>query len=344
MESRRSDRRRQREPAAEVSGSGSARSEPLTLASRIFGWTNNLLASAIVIAIALTFGLQAIGLWHESRPSDRSVEAETARRSVARAESAIRWNLGAWSGHWTRDEFQGTRDELQARLIDRLTDILSLDRSAIGFSTETTTRLVHSLSQRTLKWRGDSGDEVHLQDGPVPLALAVRSDSSGARRIVAWGVALPGARSDAASISGDDPQPQRSVPLPEPDPQTSGNAVASPDAADSPTGPTRHWVLTLCRPNDDSAERSAADRQLPAECDITFAVDDPSGGRLIGFRSAARIDRLMAAIDSRRHDNGESPLTWNVTAEEAWGSSGDSEPTHVRLLLGQDGIRGLWTE
>ncbi len=337
----------------------------MSLARRIVGWTNNLLASALVIALALTFGLRALGLWSDVRPEARTpfVPLPSSIAASGGSRSLVEWSLGSWSGRWRRDEFVGSRASLLDRMAIDLESILRQGETSGSFDTPASVRLLDRLApEQAVRSVGDSG-EVHVIAGPVPLGAAIRRDPSGTRRIVAWGIAMPG-----ETISDVDRNPD-APPVPEPDPATASletraadSTAADFDARDrtareteTETEPNRRWVVTLCRPADERGRPAAAsgsiddrsfeaDADLPADCEITFAIDDPAAGRLVGFRSALRLDRLIAAIDAARAAEHRSPLRWNVTVGEAVGSADPPERTSIRLTVDAGGIRGFRVE
>jgi hypothetical protein len=248
--------------------------------------------------------------------------------------------------------------------------ILRQGETSGSFDTPASARLLDQLApEQAVRSVGDSG-EVHVIAGPVPLGAAIRRDPSGTRQIVAWGIAMPG-----ETISDVDGNPD-APPVPEPDPATASLETraadsTAPDSAardrnaretETETEPNRRWVVTLCRPADERGrpadergrptaasgsfdDRSfEADADLPADCEITFAIDDPAAGRLVGFRSAMRLDRLIAAIDASRAAEHRSPLRWNVTVGEAIGSADPPDRTSIRLTVDAGGTRGFRVE
>lgn len=360
--------RKRRRSASDERASTATDRPPLSLARRIVGWTNNLLASALVVALALTFGLRALGLWSDVRPEPRTplVPLPSSIGSSDRTSSLAEWSLGSWSGRWRRDEFVGSRDSLLDRMAIDLEAILRQGETNGSFDTPASVRLLDRLApEAAVRSVGDSG-EVHVIAGPVPLGAAIRRDASGTRRIVAWGIAMPG-----ETLADVDENPD-APPMPEPDPATESLETRADDSTESTLGgiasrdriaaetetesePRRRWVVTLCRPADKrgpSADQRGpiddrsleADSDLPADCEVTFAIDDPAAGRLVGFRSTARLDRLIAAIDASRAAKARPPLRWNVTVGEAIGSADPPERTSIRLTVDAGEVRGFRVE
>lgn len=316
-----------------------ASSTPQSLGQRIWGWTNNLLASAIVLLIAVTFGWQAINSWHSVRPEAESAEDSSSNQSTP--DSAIAWTFGFGSGRWSREELQATRSQAHKQLVERLSRVvLAANESTTFFASAQTDELLKTLVKRAPQWESEEG-VVYLQDGPIPLALAARraprasaeSDEASALQVLAWGLALPGPAPGEPEAASSDNAGADEL-LPEPDPETSPELAAIEKE--------RLWVLTLCQLA--AAPGSVSNVQLPSGVELTFAVDNPQGGRMIGFRSTLDAQALQASFDQFVQVHRQTTLGWRVEGDSLSAISQDNQGILIQAAWSDGQATGVWTE
>lgn len=331
-----------------------------SLSQRIWGWTNNLIATSVVLVIAVTFGWQAISSWHSVRPEPRSSSVVERSSSLS---SAVSWSLGEGSGRWSREELQATRPQAHAYLIQQLKQQFELSDDGAGYSSPQTDRLLAELLKKPAQWESPQG-VVYLQDGPIPLALAARklqgedALSPTTLQVVAWGLALPGPAPE--SDLGSERQPYGSVeprsddsmtidsmtvdsmPMePEPDPATHPESSQSIERS-------QLWVITLCRPSGPSRPSSPAEDsesiRFPDQIEITFAVDDPRGGKMIGFRTELSDRSFQTTIDQMIRDQRGSELRWIIDGDQISGASLDDSELVIQATRSDGTLTGVWTE
>ena len=185
-------------------------------AKRVYGWTCNLLATAIVLWAGLTFGRQVLQWWrNDPAPAGFQQEAAAVLGEDALGTPGqpldLRW--GDFTGSLRHVEFTGDRSAARAEL-RRLCES-ALPRA--GFPTSppgpAESRLLASLAQRPPNAETPDGWLIYEQAGPIPLVAAVgepslekvadaavpsednESETTGevapaSRRVVSWGLGI----------------------------------------------------------------------------------------------------------------------------------------------------------
>ncbi|MCA9105642.1 MAG: hypothetical protein KDA83_09470 [Planctomycetales bacterium] len=296
------------------------------------GWTNNLLASAIVLLIALTFGWQAVKSWHFTDGGEPFATPMTP----AVDDAATHWTLGRGNGSWSREEIDGTRLQVRQAVIGRLAKLLDHPESLVGFETDGSAKLLESLLRRPPQWES-AGGMVYWQEGPIPLALAAtKPTSTQPARVVAWALALPGPVENLEPRdSGADEATAPNVPIPEPETAT-GSAAPG-------TEPRRLWAVTICR-NVSSGGAEPTSFELPPGLELTFAVDNMQTGQVIGFRSNLSAESFRQSIDQFVQTQRKVALRWNTTEHELSAVSVGNSAIAIQATFDSNGWSGVWTE
>ena len=248
------------------------------LGRRITNWTSNLLATAIVIVIALVAGTQLISYWVPNG----------ARAEVADSELADAWpaldacslQFGAAPFELIREQMTGDEEAVKLQLQNHCRRVLEddpLPARAIGPQEqkmiESSVELI-PVEQRAGKWRifhsqkfavESDGGQAELSS-QLPIVLGIRDDcpdqsseSGMTSRLVVWGIALAGEDETWTTYVGKSA------------PQTS--------LAKLP----QNWI--------------------PANSRRTLAISDKNGGSLIGFVGGP-IEEAIDFYDRLATENG----------------------------------------
>jgi hypothetical protein len=204
-----------------------------SVARRVSGWTTNLLATAIVVLIALLFGRQLIALWRAPEPFP-SVRAENQLAAFDDPLTPLQLEFGNSPMVLHRQPFLGDLDEALQQLCQACAEQLKqLPRPASKTVSAAEASLLARVTKRPpLKLVWPDGALYQLDDSlPVVVGTKLvagdpRAGSVGnlTERVVTWGIAVPGADEGwtlyAFGTQGDDVQSESaadnavSVPLP----------------------------------------------------------------------------------------------------------------------------------
>lgn len=260
-------------------------------ASRLIGFTNNLLATSIVIVVALAVGNQLISLW--GREDAANVNASSMTTAWPAIEScAIEFGNRPYS--MTRQRINGNADRAVQYLSEKCQSILRSEPDPIGPTGEAESRMITDAETLTPlatdegKWRLFQVKNPGGESLPMVVGLRDNCESNsteGSSRLVTWGIAMPLGESD--------------------------------------------WTALVCCTNAGSDQRRSELMELltPAEARRTLGINGDNGGKLIGFtggepESAKRFYQQLAErknwtlMDWRRTgDSWQSKLLSNSSDE-----------------------------
>lgn len=309
-------------PTQEESENSQAQSA--SLGRKVVGWTNNLLATAVILLVVLTFGFQTIQWWYPKAPVSEKDP------SPILGHSALQLDFGDLGGRWKRTEFAGTAQELLAEMISLTRREMTsggvefcLPESASWAS------LSAHLQQQTAAWSDEQGHRIYLQDGPIPLAVACRvavdeiapSDTEADRLLVGcWTLALPAGNLTSAPVG-----PQ------------STNGFDQGDAG--------AWTLVLCQPRPGTLWEKGKHRPIPELFAAEFSVVDDAGESLHKFSTGKSLAETRDKIDQYWHEQGWTKIQWTETAARVQGIcvANSNRKIRVDLISTPQGTQGLVT-
>ena len=260
-------------------------------ASRIVGFTNNLLATSVVIVVALAVGNQLITLW--GRQDSSNIDA-TNMTSVWPAIENCAIEFGGRPYSMTRQQIEGDTDRAVEYLSEKCQKLLRAEPDPVGTVGESEARMIADAKSLTPlamdegRWRLFQVKNPNGDNLPMVVGLRDNCDSiseSGSSRLVTWGIAMP---------SGE-----------------------------------KAWTALVCSTNAGTDQRSSEllDLLTPLDSRQTLGINGDNGGKLIGFtggepESAKRFYQQLAErknwtlMDWRRTgDSWQSKLLPN-SAEE----------------------------
>jgi hypothetical protein len=305
----------------------SSQAQSASLGRRMVGWTNNLLATAVILLVVLTFGFQTIQSWYPKAPESGAVLST----SPILDDSAFQLDFGDVGGRWKRADFVGTDPEL-------FTEMISLTRREIASGnldfraqeTASWAALSDHLQRQTAAWSDDQGHRIYVQDGPIPLAVAclLASDratppDSEPRSLLmgCWTLALP-----AGSLKPTAEGPQRTTGFDEDD----SNA----------------WTLVLCQPQPGSLWEKGSQQLVPDFFSAEFSVVDDTGQTLKKFKAERSLAETRDKIDLYWHEQGWTKIQWLESATRVQGIcvTDSGRKIRVDLLSTPEGTQGLVTD
>ncbi len=262
------------------------------LGRRIVAWTSNLLATAVVMVIALVAGTQLVSYWVPEEST-----AETSGFELADAWpvfDACSLEFGAAPFELVREHATGGEDVVIRMLQDRCRRVLennTLPARAIGPQEqkliETSTQLT-PIEQQSGKWRifrsqkfpGEGDLEAQELSSQLPLVLGIRDDcpdqsaeSGMTSRLVVWGIAL----------AGDDETWTTYV----------GNAATKSNSAHR----QQNWI--------------------PRFSKRTLAISDQKGGALVGF-VGGDVTEAIGFYNDLANQNGWTLASPWQESNEGW--------------------------
>jgi hypothetical protein len=291
------------EPSPELSG--------FALASRrVIGWTTNLLATGIVLVLALGMGRELVRWWGVgSQPPAMSADPNPAGSQVD--PQSLEFGHGDYS--LTRQSLAGAREAALGRLRELCREALAADAAGLSPPTASETAFLQRTASREPLEEQPGRWQLHYFEDAFPLlvgvrnapaevrpggrdppvehrpdagatGLADRARSGGSqRRVLAWGLAVPAGENEwslytyrAARPAGSSAEPGRTTP----DPLGSRKLLAD---VQLPTGARRTLAL---RGQPGEATIGFTGRGLPEtwrkELDAWFAAQ---GWQSDGWRS-----------------------------------------------------------
>lgn len=239
-----------------------------TVANRVAGWTNNLLATSIVILIAVTLGLGALKMWGDK--DDAADSAGTSEASQSRLWETEEWvSFGRGDRATERREFGGSSDQAVDLIIERGLELAAeLDVNRLPPPVSSELAFLASIKELPPRRKTDSGLASYLLDGPIPMVVTIATfdnersirdgqpnDLESDRRVVSWGLALP----FSVSVHGGDTAsggPEADIENPE-----AGKPDVGNDRAAEVSALTR-WTLFAFRSPTSQSEVSRLPGQL----------------------------------------------------------------------------------
>lgn len=291
------------------------------------GWTNNLLATAVILIVVLTFGFQTIQWWYPKVPAGRDSSAP----SPILDETALQLDFGKRGGRWKRASFAGTQRELVAEMIALTRREIATGGLAFrAQDSESWATLAGRLQDQSAAWSDDQGHRIYVQDGPLPLAVAClardndasRSESTAATLLVGcWTLALPAGR-----LEGTPDSPQSSSGF------TEGNSST--------------WTLVLCHPQPDEVSAKSGLQPLPELFSSEFSITDDAGQTLKKFKTQKSLGETRAKIDQYWHEQGWTEIQWSENARQVQGicRADSNRKIRVDLIPTPTGTQGLVTD
>jgi len=307
-------------------------------------WTSNLLATAVVIIIALAVGTQLVSSF---RPDEASPESEIGKLANAwPALESCALEFGDSPVQLHRESIIGDRKQAVEALVNRCR--LALEQKALPLNSEASNdpigqtqnsdsnnqsqndlvaKIVNStvappIEEKKGEWRifhvETTDSHQHL-----PLVVGVRDnlDSKSDRRnsdsrktqtqMVVWGLAMPvnsKIKSDTTTTTAEPTESKAN--------SKSKNASTSDDSI-------AQWTTFVARRVPDGAAERQKAKLIPEGAKRTLAIAEPNGGSLIGFQCA----NVQSAIDY--YNQLATSSSWKTT--QPWRQKADSWSAQFKL-------------
>lgn len=175
------------------------------LAKSISGWTSNLVVSAIVVVIALTFGSQLVSSWVPGKSQSKSTGFDI-RQSWPTLQ-ACSLQFGDLPFQLTREIVEGSESEVSLFLQSRCQEELENHIQPVGKIGQQESRLIRNsvdrepVGQAEGKWRIFLGPKLDRSQ-PLPIAIGIRDNCQSSSvtatnagkfesRLVVWAMAMP---------------------------------------------------------------------------------------------------------------------------------------------------------
>ncbi len=250
-----------------------------SVAKRIFEWTNNGIATAVILLVALVGGRQLISLW-QTGDADLSRSAAPIMAWPTFESCAIEFSNQPYQ--LKRLHLRMSSEALLAELIRQCEIVLEESPQPANSPTTSESSMLTGLREvlpqksRPGHWRifcgedaapiantatPNPGDSTQFNSGTprLPLAIGIRDNCSGdyPSRMVVWAIATQDATNDSGSYSTKD------------------------RVNDRESG----WTIFVCQSTIESSQSGESRNSvpLPPASRRTLAVTDPAGGQLIGF-------------------------------------------------------------
>ena len=282
------------------------------LAQRISGLTSNLIATAIILILALAGGREVISWWR-AEP-----EKVTTAPEVSPSESWIIPNdshaleFGDLPLTLRRDRIQGDRSVALEELRETCKRILKSGAIAMGEIGPAERRLIENsrnrdpIEQEPGKWRLFQAKE------PIPMVVGIRDDCppnapSGnvQSRMVAWGMTVPSSESES------------SEPV---------------------------WTNYSCRfINRQPSTGQRINVPLPPGGTKTLSIEDVDGASVTGFKGQSPIETMEFFSDWAKQNGIEETKSWQAF-RGAWRAEfAHKKPSQVKIeiQLAIDGDRSV---
>jgi hypothetical protein len=170
-----------------------------SVAKRISGWTTNLLATSIVVLIALVFGRKLVQLW---RPPSPAPNVSTPQQLAAFDDpfTPLRLKFGDSPVVMHRQPLVGSANEAVEQLCRSCSDQLTSSAPPTGKASPAELMLLHRLAGRRPRNDSPPQSSLYQLDEALPMVVgtkqvaardAVRDDGKDRRRVVTWGIAVP---------------------------------------------------------------------------------------------------------------------------------------------------------
>lgn len=172
-----------------------------SVASRISGWTTNLLATSVVLLIALVFGRKLVQLW---RPPAAAPEKDTPQQLVAFDDplTPLRLEFGHSPIIMHRQPFLGSTQDAVEQLCSSCSNQLESSLAPTGKVSPAESMLLRRLAGRSPRHDSPPKTGLYQLDEALPIVVGtkqvarsdgVRDNGTMRRRVVTWGIAVPAA-------------------------------------------------------------------------------------------------------------------------------------------------------
>lgn len=295
-----------------------------SLGRSMVGWTNNLLATAVILIVVLTFGFQTIQWWYPKTPAGGG----SSTPSPILDETALQLDFGKRGGRWKRASFAGTQRELVAEMIALTRREIATGGLAFRVQdSESWTTLSDRLQGQSAAWSDAQGHRIYVQDGPLPLAVAClardndasRSEATAASLLVGcWTLALPAGRLE-------------------------GNLGSPAGSREFTEGDSKAWTLVLCHPQPEEVSVKSGPQPLPELFSSEFSITDDTGQTLKKFKTQKSLGETRDKIDQYWHEQGWTEIQWSENARRTQGvcRADSNRKIRVELIPTPTGIQGL---
>lgn len=296
---------------------------------RITNWTTNLLATAVVIMIALVAGSHLVSTFGSlTRETEDLPFADELTNTWPALESCA-LQFGDSNIELQRDAFKGNREEVIDFLQAKCQNVLMHSIAPADEIGEQESKLLNellksnslqSVQQSPGEWRIFHVDKSPAES-PLPLVVGIRDNvpsqshndtsedaSQTCSRLAVWGMALPdgSSQNDTTTATGDNDQ--------------------TPHDRRSPSVETNgQWTSFVGRIVDDNELSQLKNNLIPDTARRTLAITGPNGSTLIGF-SGGKPNPTKQFFDQLASDH-----SWNTT--QAWRQTGDSWSARYELPL-----------
>ena len=299
-----------------------------TLSKRITGWTSNLLATAVVVILALTVGRQLVSYWSASdnvpASSSNLVEAWPILESCALQFGNSPYQL-------QRTQMMTTNEGVLDSLSQDCQRLLTEQAAPVGRPTEAELKMIEAstglvpLAEEKGEWRIFSVDQS-VGGIELPTVLGIRDDlrneqGEAESRLVVWGMAL----------KGQTIQP--------PDPVENKGSPDLPAAA--------NWTTYVCRSSDQNQIEVA----IPSTSRRTMSISDSRGAQLTGFAGGSAEEAKQFFDDWSVDHQWRQIGAWQKSGETIMAlfeansdnpeSIGDGQQIRIRLSSDRETLRGL---
>jgi len=267
-----------------------------SLGRRIFGWSNNLLASALILLAAVVFGRQLLRWWRPAAEPPAAVEnVVTIDPTLGDPTVPHALGFGSWPGEMLREPFTGDGPALLAQLRKRAVEAVARAEIPAGPPGPAEQKMLAGLADHR-PVVGEPGQwAVYEMPGPIPLVAGVRF--------------LPGqTASKPATDAPADPSPETVGPAPRVVSWGFGFPVSE-----------NQWTLftyVLASPSASLAEFN--ELQLPEHTRRTMSMRAAGGGSLVGFVADAPLDDWAQQLDERLARDGWRQVSKTSPGEGRW--------------------------
>ena len=287
----------------------------------ITAWTSNLLATAVVIIIALVAGKHLVSsfgtLTQEANDSPLSSELVQAWPTL----ESCALQFGNSNLELQRDSLSGSRDQVVGFLRAKCRAILEKGDLVVGEQGSEESKLINELLEKqTLKpveqnsgrWRIFEIENAKV-NSPLPLVIGILDNgsieaTSKKSRLAVWGLAL---RSSPENDKG------KNKVVKDNDPQ------GSTDDIEHPRIETENWTSFVGRAAVPTALNQLKNDLIPDDSQRTVSIAGVDGGSLIGFKGGD-LDQTTAFFDRLA-----SNRSWKTT--QRWRKSAGSVSARYEL-------------
>ena len=297
-----------------------------SVGKKITGWTSNLLATAVVIIIAITVGTQLISSfrWEEATAME-AMNSEYAKVWPTLESCAL--EFGETPFQLYRESAQCERPKIVSMLQEKCREALEQDAMPVGDITAKELKAIESLVNKSQaspieqvegRWRifhiETTDDRLNL-----PLVVGVRDDiasptdskSDGKTigsnsRLVVWGLAMPGDSGLVARTTA-----------------TTGNADKKSPAIRQADQAVQNWTTFVARSAPESETDKLKRKLIPTKFRRTLAIANQNGTSMIGFKGQ-QPNHAIAFFDKMAADGA-----WNVTTP--WQQTGETWSAQFKL-------------